>query len=226
VYGGTTSAHAFSTTITLLAKVSSTYIVYSAVALPAPVVVWPLRPSPYHSLRPIPLPIDGALQQQQWNPDRMCPRTLSYPCDCFVFLLVCSQAGSRSETERPGVEWVYWWYSMGTARLTIPTTGKGSSSKKQVISIGGSPSWALDRIMVWKLSWIRARTSESLSSTAKICGFVCLSKPMDLASLSAHSARPEPWCGVPRNTIPRVQWRTFLRCPSGRCCAVDKAYIS
>jgi hypothetical protein len=35
-----------------------------------------------------------------------------------------------------------------TTQLTIPTLGKGNSSKKQVVSIGRSPSWPHDRIMV------------------------------------------------------------------------------
>jgi len=92
-----------------VAKVSSTYIIHPAAALPALLVVWPLRPPGHHWAQLILLPTDGALQQQQWNLGQMCPRTLSYPCGCFVFLLVCSQAGWQNETERPKAELVCWW---------------------------------------------------------------------------------------------------------------------
>lgn len=101
--------------------------------------------------------------------------------------------------------------------------GRGSSSKKQLISIG-CPSLARTKTMVWKPSWTRASTSESRLSTSTISVFVCLMTPMNWDSSLAHRARPDPWCGVPRKAMPRVERRMPCRCGSVRCLDVNNAY--
>jgi len=57
-------------------------------------------------------------------------------------------------------------------------------------------SWPLAAraiIIVWKLSWTRARASDSVLSTWIISEFVCLRIPIDMASISAQIVRLEPW---------------------------------
>jgi hypothetical protein len=46
---------------------------------------------------------------------------------------------------------------------------------------------------------------------------------MERDSSSAHRASPDPWCGVPRKAMPRVNRRTLWRCGSVRCLDVNNA---
>jgi len=101
------------------------------------------------------------------------------------------------------------------------------SPLKHAISTGGSPSTALVCTKVWKLSCIRASTSESLVKTSTILGFVCVAslRQRAIIIISAHGARLEPWWGVPRNVMPLVKRATFWRCGSGRCFEMQSACI-
>lgn len=78
--------------------------------------------------------------------------------------------------------------------LTRPTTGKGSSSKKQHILMGDSAELLALRFstMVRNASLTRDRSSESVLKTLSRRLLVCFTKPKAPAMPWAHGANDEP----------------------------------
>jgi hypothetical protein len=76
-------------------------------------------------------------------------------------------------------------------QLTSPTTGSGSSSKKQVIDIS-VPSSLLHLKRLWKLFWIFASTSECGCKTATMLGFEDVKMLASLLPNLAQLARSAP----------------------------------
>lgn len=78
--------------------------------------------------------------------------------------------------------------------LTRPTTGKGSSSKKQLILMGDSGELTALRFstMVRNASLTRDRSSESVLKTLSRRLLVCFTKPKVPAIPWAQGAKDEP----------------------------------